>query len=158
MHRLFVRLLTCLHFISANRNQGSSIILVTRLRTGRLWIRGSIPYNRTECFLPRFMPAVGPLSLPSSGYWRVFTRDYSGRAINPTSHLHLVSKLRMHGGIPPPLLASAWHVASLSARRTLLEHFVTIIVRLLDQHIGLLISRMVLYRKGCANFAKRVGI
>jgi len=63
----------------------------------------------------------------------------------------------MHGGIPPLLLASAWHVASLSARRTLLEHFVTI-VPLLDQHIGLLISRMVLYRKGCANFAKRVGI
>jgi len=58
MHRLFKHYLTCLHFISAKRNQDSSVILVTRLWTGRLWNRGSIPYSRTECSLPRFIPAV----------------------------------------------------------------------------------------------------
>jgi hypothetical protein len=124
MHRLFKNHLTCLHFISAKQNQYSSVILVTRFRVGRLWSRGSIPYRCTECFLPRFILAVGspqpPIQRLLGGLW----------AINPNNHLHLVSWWRMHGGTPP-FLASSWHVVSLSARRTLLEHSVTVIVPLL---------------------------
>ena len=132
MHRLFKHHPACLHFISAKRNQDSSVILVTRLLAGRLWNRGWIPYSRTECSLPRFTPTLGSLSLPSSGHWGGLYRGLKRPGRLSTSNLHLVSKLRMHGGIPPPLLASSWHGASLSARITLLEHSVTIIVPLLD--------------------------
>jgi hypothetical protein len=74
--------------LKTQRSGGSSVSLVTRIRDHYL---GSI-LSGAGIFSSLLNPdrLWGPPSFPFNGYW-----GYSGRNVKMTTHLHLVSRLRM---------------------------------------------------------------
>jgi hypothetical protein len=59
-----------------------------------------------------------PASLPTSGYECFFGGRIPVGAWRLTTHLHLVSRLKVHGDIPPLLHTSLWHDVWLSTGTT----------------------------------------
>jgi hypothetical protein len=70
-----------------------------------LYDRGSIPGRDKELFLRHRVQtaSLGPLSLLSKGYSRIFPREWSERNVKLITQLHLVRRSRMRAAIPPLL-------------------------------------------------------
>ena len=78
----------------------SSVSTVVRLGTKTPWIRRSIP-SKGRIFL--FFKVS---KFPFVAYRGLFLWQQSGYGVKLSGHLHLVSRLRMSGNLPP---ISTWH-------------------------------------------------
>jgi hypothetical protein len=98
--------------------------VVTRLRTGSPEDRRLIPCKQTFFILfTSYRPVLEPTQPPIQCVSGLFIRSCSGRGVNPTTQLHLVSRFKISGDIPPLSHMSSWRGAELSTGTILLYFY-----------------------------------
>jgi len=81
--------------------QLSMVSMVTSRWPGRFWVWLAGCIKIFSCSPKLSKPHLEPSpSLLFYGYQNYFPQEKSGRSVNLTAHLHLVSKFRMSGGVP----------------------------------------------------------
>ena len=96
-------------YLADTGNRDMVVTIVIRLWAGRSCNRGSIPDSGNS------PPSSSKNSEHLWGSHRLleisphFSRVYSSRVFQLTTHLHLVARLRVSGSMPPLFHMSSWH-------------------------------------------------